>query len=172
MRAVRGSRRNSGRSFGDGRRESAVGRPENSWRVAETGHRRQSSHRSEIHDSPTTAPGAHVTDVSGESSLTVRGRRLPRRPHRHLPPAVRLIILSHERRRLVHVAVTTHPTAAWTAQQLREAFPNDEAPHFLVHDRDTAFAAVASTIDSLAVRDIPTARARHARPMCVRERWW
>ena len=68
-----------------------------------------------------------------------------------------MIILSHERRRLVHVAVTRHPTAAWTAQQLREAFPNDEAPRCLIHDRDTAFAAVASTIDGLGIRDIPTA---------------
>jgi putative transposase len=39
-----------------------------------------------------------------------------------------LVILAHERRRIVHVAVTDHPTAAWTAQQLREAFPWNEAP--------------------------------------------
>ena len=37
-----------------------------------------------------------------------------------------LVILAHERRRIVHVAVTDHPTAAWTAQQLREAFPWNE----------------------------------------------
>ena len=34
-----------------------------------------------------------------------------------------LVILAHERRRVVHMAVTAHPTAAWTAQQFREAFP-------------------------------------------------
>ena len=34
-----------------------------------------------------------------------------------------LVILAHERRRIVHVAVTEHPTAAWTAQQRREAYP-------------------------------------------------
>src|SRR4029078_1541280 len=46
-----------------------------------------------------------------------------------------LLILAHERRRVVHIAVTDQPTAAWTAQQLREAFPWDEAPTYLVHDR-------------------------------------
>ena len=35
-----------------------------------------------------------------------------------------LVILAHERRRVLHVAVTDHPTAAWTAQQLRDAFPS------------------------------------------------
>jgi transposase InsO family protein len=68
-----------------------------------------------------------------------------------------LIVLAHERRRLVRVAVTRHPTAAWTAQQLREAFPDDEVPRFLLHDRDTAFAAVVATIGSVDTRDIPTA---------------
>ena len=47
-----------------------------------------------------------------------------------------LVILGHDRRRIVHVAVTDHPTAAWTAQQLRNAFPEDQAPRYLLHDRD------------------------------------
>ena len=47
-----------------------------------------------------------------------------------------LVLLAHDRRRIRHVAVTAHPTAAWTAQQLREAFPWDEAPRYLIHDRD------------------------------------
>ena len=55
-----------------------------------------------------------------------------------------LVILAHERRRVVHVAVTDHPTAAWTAQQLRNAFPDEESPSFLLHDRDSAFAGIAA----------------------------
>jgi putative transposase len=54
-----------------------------------------------------------------------------------------LIILAHERRRVVHVGVTDHLTAAWTGQQLREAFPWDAAPRYLLRDRDHAFAAWA-----------------------------
>ena len=45
-----------------------------------------------------------------------------------------LVILAHQRRRVVHVAVTAHPTAAWTAQQLREAFPVGQGPA-LSHSR-------------------------------------
>ncbi|HEX7485028.1 MAG TPA: hypothetical protein VF332_02675, partial [Vicinamibacterales bacterium] len=46
------------------------------------------------------------------------------------------VVLSHDRRRVVHVNVTAHPTAVWTAQQLREAWPWDEAPRFVIRDRD------------------------------------
>jgi hypothetical protein len=38
------------------------------------------------------------------------------------------VILGHERRRIVHLNVTAHPTSAWVAQQLREAFPFEQAP--------------------------------------------
>jgi len=49
------------------------------------------------------------------------------------------LVLAHERRRIVHFNVTTHPTAEWTAQQLREAFPWDTAPRYLLRDRDRIF---------------------------------
>ena len=49
------------------------------------------------------------------------------------------LVLAHERRRIVHFAVTQHPTAEWTAQQLREAFPWDTAPRFVLRDRDRIF---------------------------------
>ncbi len=47
-----------------------------------------------------------------------------------------LIVLRHDRRRVVHFNVTAHPTACWTAQHVVEAFPYDEAPRFLIRDHD------------------------------------
>src|SRR6187399_3205530 len=47
--------------------------------------------------------------------------------------------LAHDRRRIVHFNVTAHPTAEWTSQQLREAFPFDQVPRYLLRDRDGIF---------------------------------
>jgi putative transposase len=49
------------------------------------------------------------------------------------------LVLAHERRRIVHFAVTAHPTAEWTVHQLREAFPWESAPQYLLRDRDRIF---------------------------------
>ncbi len=49
------------------------------------------------------------------------------------------LVLAHDRRRIVHFNVTAHPTAEWTGQQLREAFPFDQAPQYLLRDRDGIF---------------------------------
>jgi putative transposase len=68
-----------------------------------------------------------------------------------------LVLLAHERRHVMHVAVTDHPTAAWTAQQLREAFPWDEAPRYLLRDRDHAFKAWANTATAMDIHEILTA---------------
>ncbi|MCP4249296.1 MAG: transposase family protein [bacterium] len=46
------------------------------------------------------------------------------------------IVLRHDRRMVVHFNITAHPTACWAAQQIVEAFPFDEAPRFMVRDRD------------------------------------
>jgi putative transposase len=48
-------------------------------------------------------------------------------------------IISHDRRRILHFNVTKHPTSLWIVQQLREAFPFDSAPKFLIFDRDTKY---------------------------------
>ena len=68
-----------------------------------------------------------------------------------------LVLLAHDRRRIRHVAVTAHPTAAWTAQQLREAFPWEEAPRYLIHDRDHAFERLETTAKAMGIEEVLTA---------------
>jgi transposase InsO family protein len=49
------------------------------------------------------------------------------------------LVLAHDRRRILHFNVTAHPTADWTGQQLREAFPFIQLPRYLLRDRDAIF---------------------------------
>jgi transposase InsO family protein len=69
-----------------------------------------------------------------------------------------LAILRHERRRLISLSVTANPTAEWIARQLTEAFPWDEAPDHLIHDRDASYGhAVAKRLAAMGIRDHPIA---------------
>jgi transposase InsO family protein len=69
-----------------------------------------------------------------------------------------LVIVSHLRRRLVRIGVTTNPTAEWIAGQVTEAFPWDEAPLHLIRDRDGSFGpAYTRRIRAMRIRDHPVA---------------
>ncbi len=69
-----------------------------------------------------------------------------------------LIILSHDRRRILHVNVTAHPTAAWTARQLLEACGLDEEPGYLLRDRDAIYGkAFRRQATALGIKDVTTA---------------
>jgi putative transposase len=74
-----------------------------------------------------------------------------------------LVILAHDRRRVVHLAVTANPIAAWAAQQLREAFPWDETRRYLVRDRDHAFDGLGEARVSQSCHRAERERA----PSCV-----
>jgi putative transposase len=50
-----------------------------------------------------------------------------------------LVVMHHERRKIVHFNITDAPTAAWTAQQVINAFPYDTAPEYLLRDRDSIY---------------------------------
>jgi putative transposase len=69
-----------------------------------------------------------------------------------------LVVLAHQRRRVVHFNVTEHPTAQWTAQQIVDAFPHDSAPSYLLRDRDTVYgAAFRHRVNGLGIREVLTA---------------
>ena len=66
-----------------------------------------------------------------------------------------LIVLAHDRRRIVHFGVTQHPTAEWTAQQIVNAFPWDEAPRYLLRDRDGAYGeAFRRRVRSMGIEEV------------------
>ena len=66
-------------------------------------------------------------------------------------------VISHDRRRILHFNVTRHPTSAWVIQQLREAFPFEAGPRFLIFDHDSKFSfEVAAAVRSLNVRPVRT----------------
>jgi len=68
------------------------------------------------------------------------------------------LIMSNERRRIVHFNVTESPTAAWTAQQIVEAFPWDTDPKYLLRDRDGIFGDKFNhRIESMGIEQVLTA---------------
>ena len=69
-----------------------------------------------------------------------------------------LVILRHQRRRLISLSVTANPTAEWIARQITDAFPWDEAPDYLIRDRDGYYGhAVTRRLAAMGIRDHPTA---------------
>jgi transposase InsO family protein len=69
-----------------------------------------------------------------------------------------LLVLHHDRRRILWLGVTAHPTAEWIARQITEAVGWDEPPRYLIRDRDRAYGEVFTRrIRTMGIRDRPTA---------------
>ncbi len=68
------------------------------------------------------------------------------------------VVIEHRSRRLIHYNVTTHPSAAWTLQQLREVVGYGDRYRFLIHDRDCIFASqLDESIRALGIRMLKSA---------------
>ncbi len=67
-------------------------------------------------------------------------------------------VLSHDRRRVLHVNVTANPTTKWTAQQLLEAFPYDSKPKYLLRDRDAIYCwEFQRCVEALGIEEVKSA---------------
>jgi putative transposase len=84
---------------------------------------------------------ADLADLPGESLPDHGIGRLVHVPTIRFQVLYVFLVLAHDRRRILHFAVAPHPTAEWAAQQLREAFPWDSAPRFLLRDRNRIFGS-------------------------------
>ena len=70
------------------------------------------------------------------------------------------VIIRIDRRALVWINVTAHPTAEWVARQITEAFPWNEAPRCMIRDRDCIYGAVVTRrLRAMGIRDKPIAPA-------------
>ncbi len=80
-------------------------------------------------------------------------------------------VIGHGRREIIHFGVTEHPTSPWVVQHLREAFPNDTAPRFLIYDNDSIFSErVTDTIENIGIAPRRTA-FRSPWQNGIAERW-
>jgi putative transposase len=92
----------------------------------------------------------HVRDLVSIDFFTV--------PSARLRVLFVLVVLAHYRRRVVHFNVTEHPTAYWTAQQVVDAFPDDTAPSYLLHDRDRVYGEqFRHRVKGMRITDLLTA---------------
>ncbi len=80
------------------------------------------------------------------------------------------IVLRHDRRRVVHFNVTDHPYAEWAARQIIDAFPYDQAPRFLLRDRDGIYGDYfKKRVKDMGIEEVLIApRAPWQNPFCER----
>jgi hypothetical protein len=73
-------------------------------------------------------------------------------------PLYTVIILGHNRRKVIHLGVTQNPTQIWLAHQMTEAFPWDTAPRYLLRDRDASYGPVfRNRLQAMEIREVVTA---------------
>jgi hypothetical protein len=69
-----------------------------------------------------------------------------------------LIVLAHDRRKVIHFEVTQNPTQMWLARQMTEAFPWDTAPRYLLRDRDASYGqAFRDCVQAMGIKEVITA---------------
>ncbi len=80
-------------------------------------------------------------------------------------------VISHSRRKVLHFNATEHPTSPWIAQQLREAFPEDTAPRYLILDRDRKYEGEATEVLQSMSSELVQTAYRSPWQNGVAERW-
>jgi putative transposase len=79
-----------------------------------------------------------------------------------------MLIIAHDRRKIVRFDVTQHPTAGWLSRQVTEAFPWDTAPWFLLRDRDASYGEVFSKrVKAMGIAEVITAARSPGQNPCV-----
>ena len=134
-----------------------MGRAQNPWRTLKLGIEVAERTVSRLMPKRRTPPSQtwrtflanHVRDLVAIDFFTI--------PTARLRVLFVLVVLAHQRRRVLHFNVSEHPTAAWTAQQIVDAFPEDSAPPYLLRDRDTVYGqSFRQRVQGMRIREVLT----------------
>jgi hypothetical protein len=123
-------------------------------RAIEGRYRDQSGDRRQVHGATSRNAFTDLAHVSAQLGLG-------HRRYRHVRRGVRvvllylMVILGHDRRKIVRFDVIQHPTAEWQSQQITEALPWDTAPPFLLRDRDAL--VFSKRVDAMGIAEVVTA---------------
>jgi transposase InsO family protein len=143
----------------NGGRESNLGRAAHPWGASHAWFRYLGTNDFSLDDTSTERSGTSQTlaCLSAQSSGSRCGDDFFTVPTIRFSVLYCFFVISHDRRRILHFNVTKHPTSLWIVQQLREAFPFESSPRFLIFDRDGKYGAeVPLAIRSLKVRPVRT----------------
>ena len=115
--------------------------------------------RRQVHEATPKTAFPDLEDVLEEPHGRDRGHR-----HFFVVPTVTFrllygfVVLRHEHREIVHFAVTANPSAEWTARQLTEALPWDQAPKYLLRDRDSLYGTeFIARVKAMGIEEVVSA---------------
>jgi putative transposase len=137
-----------------------VARTEDSRRVEDARHRDLRAHRIPHAPNAPATTDSNVEDISSHHLGQMVSIDFFTVPTVTLRVLFVFVVLEHRRRQVLHFNVTEHPTAAWTSQQIVEAFAERDAPRYLPRDRDRDSVygnEVCLRIASLGIEELLTA---------------
>ena len=135
-----------------------MGRTTASWRASQARHRCRTNHRCKVYGKgkATAVPG--VEDVLHNHADGIASIDLFAVPTISFRLLYGLLILQHDRRQILWLGVTAHPTAEWISHQLTEAYGWKVAPRYIIRDRDAVYGDVfIRRLRAMSIRDRPTA---------------
>jgi transposase InsO family protein len=133
------------------------GAPRIHGELLKTRYRYRSDERSQVYGQAKRAAVPGLENISQQSCRRHRGDGYVRRSDNLVSFAHGLLIMGHGRRQILWFGVTSHPTAEWISNQLTEACGWEQAPRYLIRDRDGAYGEVfIRRLRSLGIRDRPT----------------
>jgi transposase InsO family protein len=140
-------------------RKPDMGRSAYSRRAFEARNRHRRDQREQIHGSAEKTALPDLEDLPCEPCEEHGfGRLLHGADDPVSDPICVSLVLAHDRRRILHFAVTAHPTAEWSIQQLRKAFPWDTAPQYLLRDRDRIFGKeFVDQVKAMGIKQVTSA---------------